>query len=83
MNDRVQWFPEGTGVWLGRVGGHPAYVVLELEKTDPKDWGAYVRRYDTRDGFRMTNISRAMDIAEMQETMDPMLLHRHKLLLPC
>ena len=30
----------------------------------------------------MTNIERAKDIAEMQETMDPRLLHKYGLLFP-
>ena len=80
----MQWLPESgcPGVWVGRVGGHPAYVALDIPRTSSKDWGVYVRRYDARDGFRMTNIGWAKEIAEMQETMDPMLLHRYKLLLP-
>jgi hypothetical protein len=82
MSDKVQWTPVFKGIWEGYVGGHPAYVVLELEPKAPDYTGAYVRRWETREGFRMTNVGRAMDLAELQETTDPMLLHRHKLLLP-
>jgi hypothetical protein len=77
MTDRVKWTELAPGMWVGRVDDVDAYAVLELESS------AWVTRYGVRDGFRMTNVNRAKEIAELQEEMDVLpLLNRHGLLLP-
>ena len=82
MSDRVKWFEAGPDMWEGRVDGVMAYIVLPLEPSDTMPHGgAWVSRAGVRNGLRMTNIERAKDIAEMQETTDPRMLHDHGLLL--
>ena len=55
-----------VSIWVGRVDDMDAYTVLNLETC------AWVTRYGNgvRGGFRMTNVERAKDLAELQAKMD-------------
>ena len=69
-------------IWSGSVDGKDyTYTVLTLESDDPTRARAWVSRRGVRGGFCMTNVERAKHLAEMQETMDPLRLHEHGLLL--
>jgi hypothetical protein len=80
MTDKVNWVELTPRVWAGYVnhgdGPQQAYKAIDLEAV------AWVARSGARDGFRMTHIGWAKEIAEMQEEMDASLLDKYGLLLP-
>jgi hypothetical protein len=81
MSDRVKWFETSRGVWEGCVAsGAVTYIIVPLP-ADKMPFGCWVARAGEKDGRHMTNVDRAMDVAEMQETMDHAELLRWGLLL--
>ncbi len=80
--DLVKWFETGRGVWEGCVAsGAVAYIIVPFP-ADKMPFGVWVARAGEEDGRHMTNVDRAMDLAEMQETMDHAFLQSHGMLLP-
>ena len=68
----IEWSEIGTGTfgsWLGTVDGRRAYLVLKVGLPGPGQLPVFVSRHGVKNGHRCTNVHRAMELAEMNETM--------------
>jgi hypothetical protein len=81
--DRVRWTEAVPGYWWdGHVDGVHTYNVLVVGEPGPGAYPVWVGRVGTRMGCGCTNVSRAMDLAELNERIPlPRLMH-HGLALP-
>jgi hypothetical protein len=82
MSDRVEWeerIPDS--VWRGYVDGRHTYRVLVVGEPGPDSYPVWVGRVGAKIGAGCTNVGRAMDLAEMNETMPMPDLIKHGLAL--
>jgi hypothetical protein len=77
--DRVQWRETDREVWQGYVDGEHTYRVLVVGEPGPNQFPVFVHRVDARSGRETTNVSRAMDLAELNERFSTAKLARHGL----
>jgi hypothetical protein len=83
MSDRVQWtevVPDS--IWDGHVDGVHTYWVFVVGEPGPDQYPVFVARVGAKMGLTTTNVSRAMDLAEMNERLPMPRLTLHGLALP-
>lgn len=80
--DRVTWNEFAPGCWHGDVDGQHTYLALCLYEPGPDSFPVWIGRFGAKVGSRCTNIGRAMDLAEMNETRPLTELMKHGLALP-
>lgn len=80
--DRVQWVESVPGIsWRGLVDGREAYRIVVVGEPGPDQYPVEVARIGVATGARCTNLGRAMDLAEMNETQPADELEKWGLLL--
>ena len=82
MSDRVQWTEFAPDcIWDGYVDGVHIYQVLVVGEPGPDQYPVFVHRVGSRMGCWATNVSRAMDVAELTERRPlPRLMHHGRAL---